>query len=373
MKQLRVSAQSSGLRYHWLDAAIRFASWLANLIAVLLILLALLQISGCTGVGRGGPTPTLYPTLALVLAPTGTPTLSPTPVPDTPTAIPTDTAAPEPSATISITPWVQDTATPGPSPTVTRTPTRTRVPTRTRAPTRTPTITLTPTITNTPTPPPPVVNLIRPGLLSKVLSPIQMEMYLTVGGDGKATIELIGEDGRVIAHQTKNYGLDHIGKRVWLAPELPFEIEAAAETARLQVSTQDLYGRMEALSSVDIVLLAVGRSEINPQVTDQEPYLIRQPEADTVVSGGLLVITGLARPVNDSPVLIDLVTEENLVIASGQVTVPPPTGLLSHTPFTVEIAYQVNGPTPVRLVIRQEGSRIAGNVALASDLIQLYP
>jgi hypothetical protein len=200
-----------------------------------------------------------------------------------------------------------------------------------------------------------------------------MEMYLTVGDDGKATIELVGEDGRVISRQVLNYGLDKIGKRVWLAPELLFEIDAAAETARLQVSTQDRYGRSEAISSVEVILLALGRNEINPPVIDQEPYIIRQPEPDTVVGGGLLVIHGLARPVNDSPVHIDLVNEQNVVISTKQLIVPPPTGPLSHTPFTVEIPYHVDGPTPIRLVIRQEGSRIAGTVALTSQLIRLDP
>ena len=38
----------------------------------------------------------------------------------------------------------------------------------------------------------------------------------------------------------------------------------------------------------------------------------------------------------------------------------PPSGPLSHTPFLLEIPYQVDAPTPVRLTFRQEGSRIPG-------------
>ncbi len=200
-----------------------------------------------------------------------------------------------------------------------------------------------------------------------------MEMYLTVGGDGKATIELIGEDGRLISSKIENYGLDKVGRRYWLAPELTFEIEAAAETARLQVSTQDQYGRKEALSSVEVVLLAVGRNEINPPAIDQGPYLIRQPEPDTTISGGMLVINGLARPVNDTPLIIELVNEQNEVIATQQITVPAPSAPLSHNPFTVEVPYKVDGPTPVRLIIRQEDNRITGTAALTSELITLAP
>lgn len=332
-------------------------------------------LGGCTLVlpGRGGPTPTLIPTLALIIPPTATATLSPTPAPDTLTPTPTQTFTPSQSATITITPWVPDTATPGPSPTITRTPTFTRTPTITRTPTQTRTITLTPTITNTPTPPAPVVNIIRPGLLSRVLSPIQMELNLTVGEDGKVAIELVGEDGRVISRQIKNYGMDEAGKRIYLVPEMPFEIAAAAETARLQVITQDQFGRLQGIASVDVVLLAVGRNEINPPAIVEEPYLIRRPKPESEVSGGMLVINGLARPVNNSPVFIDLVTEDNVVMSTKQVNVEPPTGPLSHTPFTVEIPYHVEGPTPVRLVVRQAGSRIPGIVALTSQVITLLP
>jgi len=217
------------------------------------------------------------------------------------------------------------------------------------------------------------LDIISPGLLSKILSPIKSQLIVTTGEDGKVTVELVSEDGRVIARQIQNYGRDKASKRIWLNPEVPFEIDAAAETARLQVSTLDKYGRVESLSSVDVVLLAVGRNEINPPAILQEPYLIRQPEADTAVSGGLLVINGLARPVNGSPLIIELVTEENQVLSTKQIVVPPPSGPLSHTPFTVEIPYKVDGQTPVRLVIRQEGSRIPGTVALTSELITLAP
>jgi hypothetical protein len=322
---------------------------------------------------RGRPTLTLIPTLDLIIPPTATATLSPTPEPDTLTPSPTQTFRPSPSATITITPWVPDTATPGPSPTISRTPTFTRTPTITRTPTRTRTVTLTPTITNTPTPPVPVVNIIRPGLLSRVLSPIQMELNLTVGEDGKVAIELVGEDGRVISRQIKDYGMEEAGKRIYLVPEMPFEIAAAAETARLQVITQDQFGRLQGIASVDIILLAVGRNEINPPAIIEEPYLIRQPKPESEISGGKLVINGLARPVNNSPLFIDLVTEDNVVISTKQVNVEPPTGPLSHTPFTVEIPYHVEGPTPVRLMVRQAGSRLPGIVALTSRVVTLLP
>lgn len=339
-------------------------SWLA-------LSLSLALLCGCAVRFPGGqPTITLVPTLHIVIPPTNTPAPTSTPEPDTATPEPTET--PAPSALSTLTPTPSETPTFGPSPTPTRTYTSTRIPTITRTPSRTPTITLTPTITFTPTPPGPDLNLMRPGLLSRVVSPIQIEMNVLTGAEGKVTIELVGEDGRVISRQVQDFG-DKAGRRYWAAPELPFEIDAAAETARLQVLIQDEYGRAAALTSVDLVLLQVGRNEINPSLIDEDPYLIRRPEADEVVSGGLLALEGLARPLNDSALYIELIDERGVVLSLKQLNVPAPVGELSHTPFIVEIPYKVSEVTPVRLVIRQEGSRIPGTVALSSQLISLAP
>jgi hypothetical protein len=353
--------------------------WLAGIkpITWVMALTAVLVLGACTRMvvpPTEGPQPTLVATLDLATATIETPvrtaavthTASPQPTMIATTPAPLDTP------TRTITPWVNDSPTAGPSPTITRTATVTRIPTLTRAPTRTPTITLTPTITFTPTPPQPDLYLVRPGLMSKLISPIQMELYGVTGAGGQLNIELVGEDGRVISRQLIRQG-DNEGKRFWLAPALPFEIDAAAETARLQVSSQDAFGRPIALSSVDVLLLSVGRNEINPAAINQESYLIRRPKADEIVSGGTLVLNALARPVNDSPLIIEMMDERGITLTTKQLVVDPPSGELSHTPFTVEIAYRVSEPTPVRLIIRQEGSRIPGSVALISRLIVLAP
>ena len=270
------------------------------------------------------------------------------------------------------------TITPGPSPTVTfipsstRTPTRTYIPTRTRTPSRTPTITYTPTITLTPTPPAPLLYFERPGLLSRLVPPIQAEIHAKTGEDGLIRVELIGEDGRLIVRQALDYS-NYQGRSITIYPQIPFEISSAAETARLQVLTNDQFGRAIAIMSVDVVLLEVGRNEIYPPLITQEPYLIRFPEEGQTISGGTLGIEGLIRPVNESPVMIEAIDENGGVLFTKQLIIPQPTGDLSHTPFQLSIPYKVDRPTPVRLIFRQEGSRIPGSVALSSLTITLEP
>lgn len=347
--------------------------WAEQVFHLVLAAVIVLLSGGCAAQQiLAGPAPTLVATLALSIPRVETPALSATRTLAPTPALATETPDPGYTATRTITPWPSDTSTAGPSPTATRTPTHTRVPTRTFAPTLTRAPTRTLTITNTPTPPAPVLHIVRPGLLSKLVSPIQMELYVLTGHQGLFTIELVGEDSRVISRQVLNRGTE-AGRRYWLAPALPFEIQAAAETARLQVSIQDEFGRTAALSSVDVLLLSVGRNELNPALIDQEPYLIRRPRTDDTVSGGTLVIEALARPVNDSPLFIELITEKGAVMSVKRLEIDPPTGSLSHTPFTVEIPYRVSQTTPVRLVIRQGGGRIPGAVALTSRTIILEP
>jgi hypothetical protein len=326
-----------------------------------------LAASGCTSLNDflNPQPPTLVPTLEIVLPPTQDSQASlplPTPVPPQATeqiATVTQTGTPAATATRTRRPTITRTPTAGPSPTVTRTPTFTR------------TVTRTPTITYTPTPPLPGLYILRPGLLSRVVSPIQSEMHVITGAEGLVDVELVGEDGRVISRRTLEYAGPNM--RYWAAPELPFEIASAAETARLQISTRDEFGRISRLFSTDLVLLQFGRSEINPAAVDQEPYLIRQPDEEAIIGGGVLVVEALAHPVNDSPLIIELIDENNTVIVTKQVIVPEPTGELSHTPFRVEIPYRVMRPVPVRLVLRQEGSRIPGTVALISQVLTISP
>ncbi len=273
----------------------------------------------------------------------------------------------QPMATSEFIPSVTSTLTPVVTLGPTRYVTRTRTPTRTRWPTRTPTITLTPL--------PPVVPIAIgvPGPLSKVSSPLHMEAGVMVGDDGMVYLELKSETGVVFESQTYDYRSQR-GKVVYFYENIDFTITAAAETARLTVSTRDQHDRLMALNSVDVILMQLGEDEINPQAITRDPYIVRSPSANQPVSGGLLVVTGVADPVNTSPVMFDLFTANGAVIASGSLQIAEPTGDLSHTPYRIEIPYSVTTSTQVRLTIYQQSdNRLPGIVALSSVLITLNP
>lgn len=332
---------------------------------------------------------------AQIAPPTGSPTApepSPT-LPLEPTATPTAT---QPTQTASPAPTQTRTT----RPTATRRPTLTasatlpaldqiatlnaqpipgvtvvpgRRPTATRLPTRTPTKTSTPTVTPTPLPPYALLRVARPGRYSKLVSPIRTEIFAMPGEDGLIQIDLIGEDSRFITRQVLEYP-NYLGRNIGIAPQVEFEIPAVAETARLVVSTNDKFGRKIAISSLELVLLTIGENEINLPVYQMEPFIIREPKRDGIFTGGMARIVGLARPVNDSPLIVQLIAEDGRVVSQRQFTVEPPSGDLSHTPFTIDLPYQVSENTPVRVTIRQESdTRIGGTVALTTVLAMLIP
>lgn len=319
---------------------------------------------------RTQPTLTPEPSLTFTAAPP-TFTASPIPISPTPSATPTDTLTPTISATPTISPTV--TLTPRFSPTFTRTPTRTRTVTRTPYPTYTRAPTKTRTYTPTPMPPLADFRIKSPGLYSRAVSPIKLSANAIVGEDGYLNIALIGEDSRFIIRQALDFRR-YIGQSITLSQEIPFEINGAGETARLELSSVDEYGRIAALTSVDLVLLKIGNPEIYPEIDPLEHFDIRAPLADSTARGGLLMVSGLARPANTNPVIIELITENGAIVGSAQFSVSPSSGGHTHSPFNVGVPYSVTATTPVRLTIRQESStRIPGTVSVTSLLLTLEP
>ncbi len=368
-----------------------------------MLLLAMAGLSACTSVEEFvalyvSPTPTATasstPSVTASPSPTDTSTPSETPLPSpsatstaTPTNPPTDTAEPPPTlppevATLvallppleTFTPTAgEGTASPGLPPTITRTPTKTRRPSLTPSITPSKTPTLTPTATFTPTPPFATLRLQRPGSYSKVLSPFQISAVISPGEDGYLDILLLGEDGRTITGKHIDYH-QSTHSAFLISPLVEFAIPGPVETGRLILQTYDFQGRLMALSSVDLLLLSLGSPEIFAVPDLTEPYLVRSPKKNQVVSGGLLQLQALARPLNGNPLIVELVDEQHKVVARESVVVPAPSGGLSHTPFDLNIPYSIEERTPVRMTLRQESAeRLPGTIALVSLQVVLEP
>lgn len=231
--------------------------------------------------------------------------------------------------------------------------------------------TRTPTPSPTPSQPLAVLRIYKPGPYSRLTSPFTIEGAVVTGPGGKIYLELIGEDGRMISQDTLRFGMAD-GLRFGIVPEVKFEIGSVAETGRLQLRTENTHGQTIALTSIKVILLSLGDPELNAGSTSLEPYVIQTPHTDAEISGGILAVKGLVRPVNDSPILVELRSDDDTLLGSTQFTAEIPEGSL-NTAFNVALPYSVTARTHALLVFKQEGDRIPGLVALTSTALWLNP
>ena len=190
------------------------------------------------------------------------------------------------------------------------------------AATLTPLPSSTPLPTDTPTPEPGFsefaqIRFLSPGPMSKIVSPLQLQMLVVSGEREIVQIDLLGEDGR------KLYGrLERVNRRplgVYRTLKIPFEIRAAAELGWLQVSAKDNDGRLQALNSVRVLLLSAGTDEINPPGNIiYERAVLETPREKAVISGGVLDVVGRMWPVNETPVYLELILPDGNVAGLRQ-------------------------------------------------------
>jgi len=107
------------------------------------------------------------------------------------------------------------------------------------------------------------IQFINPGALSKVISPIELHVFLRPGDSGRARVELFGENGRLMYRKLFVFDVS-TGVQSNLRTEIDYEITGVAETAKLVVSVDDAYGRIKTLASQDLILLSLGEPDINP-------------------------------------------------------------------------------------------------------------
>lgn len=309
-----------------------------------LLLCSLAILAACTRTERAN---VILPTVTATLA---TPELSATPRPRTATPAPTATRAlPTATSTITLTP--------------SSTPTATRRWWWTRTPTFTP--------SNTPTLDPSnvILRFAAPGPMSKLSSPFNLIFYIMPEYTGTTRIEIIGEDGREIYRKVfRTYKQSNPSR---IAEEVRFEIPAASEVARLQISTQDEFGRIMSLNSVRILLMAVGDGQFTPAYEPLERVVLRFPRRDAEVTDGEVRVVGMIRPVNNGPVILELVDQRGAVIASRLLYFDA--SLTEYQHFETSLPYQVNEPVNARIVLRQSDDRIPGPAYLYSHEILLQP
>ncbi len=312
---------------------------ITNLTLSIVLILALGLLAGCD----------LLPPEAGSPAPDSVPGPSPTPE-VLPTTLPEDPATTTPEVLVVVIP--ADTPAPG-GPQIN--PTQPPIPTATA--------TINPSASM-------LLQLVNPGPMSKVVSPIRVSFVIHPQYTGSTRIELISESGRELFRKVYNVSSPE-GGYIRLVEEVPFEIPGAAELARLQVSTVDRFGRLQAFNSVRLLLLKVGENQFTQPYEALERLSLRGLRPDTEVVGGEIKLEGRFLPLTNSPLIFEIIDERGVVIGSRIVLVDTPNG--SYQDILTSLPYTVSSQTRVRLTARQADDRIAGLAYLYSVELILWP
>ena len=232
---------------------------------------------------------------------------------------------------------------------------------------------LPPTATATFTPQPNIpyaqIQFLEPGPMSKVVSPLKLQMSLVAGESGVVQIDLFGEDGRLLGRNIERVTRNTSG--VYRSLKIPFEIRAAAEKGLIQVTTKDQYGRIQALNSLRVILLSSGVNEITPpgNLIYERCVLFAPPVKDAAVSGGVVTVEGRMWPFDNSPIFLDLIQSDGKIVGSRIVN------MIGSDPqnFSTTIPYKVKDPQPARISVRQMDNALGWPIYIYTQEIMLNP
>jgi hypothetical protein len=230
--------------------------------------------------------------------------------------------------------------------------------------------TLAPTLTPTPGPQVPLaaIQVKSPGPMSRIVSPLQVQLLAVAGDSKRIEISLFGEDGRLLGRSLIAVPGSTFGDS--LSVRVPFEIRGVAEKGYLQASTKNGRGLIQSLITVPILLLSAGETQVNPPGnTIYERVALADLAAEAEVAGGTLALAGQVLPYNSSPVIMELVSEAG---DSLSLRVLNSTGEEWQAVETT-LPYRVDRSTPARLFVRQADLVIGGEAYVFSQLLTLMP
>jgi hypothetical protein len=214
--------------------------------------------------------------------------------------------------------------------------------------------------------------ILLPGNNARLISPLKMKLISKPGEDGLIRIELIGHDNRLIFRRLLNYA-DYKDKMLLLDQEIPFEVRDD-ETARLQVILEDRKGKANFLTSVQLTLLQIKGSEtggdnpVNPRIK------VEMPDPGSTVMGADLTVQMGFKPINDTPVVVEVLASDWHTLTSKLVKISIPADQTAFTPINVKLPFKTGSNIPVTIRIRQESNNlINGPVFMWSEKVTLTP
>jgi len=82
------------------------------------------------------------------------------------------------------------------------------------------------------------------------------------GEDGMVYLDVISEDGSSLLHHPVNFTASRY-VRNYFYKNFEFNLDVAARTVRIMVSTRDRFNRLVAVAATDVILIQMGDNQEN--------------------------------------------------------------------------------------------------------------
>ena len=185
-------------------------------------------------------------------------------------------------------------------------------------------------------------------------------------------ISLFGNKGQLLARRILPPA--SIDPQEIMLTSLYFEISAASEEAHLQISSKDKYGRLLALSSVPLILLANPGEQAAalPIPKFDEIIWIQSPELNSEVESGEILITGIVWSSSPRPLLAQLISRSGKVLAFGEIY-PQALEDQAYSNFEITFDLILDEVQWLQIGISEHSRELAGMLHYSSLEFQLVP
>ena len=211
------------------------------------------------------------------------------------------------------------------------------------------------------------IRFISPGPMSSLTSPFILQANIAAGESDKIQVDLLGEDGRVLSREIKKLVRNPLG--IFQRFEISFEIRAVSEAGYIRISTEDDFGRMQAVNTLPVLLYSVGTPQINPPGNFiYERIAMDGFKEKSNFYAGQAALQGRIWPFSDQPFVVEMISTQGKTLSSRILGING----IDTQPFETVLPYKVTEPTPVRLTFRQENPLIGISDPVLGKLAYLY-
>lgn len=211
------------------------------------------------------------------------------------------------------------------------------------------------------------IRFLAPGPMSSLTSPIKLQVMLVSGRSEIVKIDLLGENGRLLQRGLERVNRNPSGN--YRSFEMAFEIRAVSERGYIRISSKDDHGRIENLNTMPVLLYSIGDAQINPvgNMIYERISLDGLEDGDEIF-GGVVNLKGMIWPVNQTPVFVEMLTEDGLPISARVLNFNG----VDTQPFETTLPYKVTEPTRIRLTFRQDSPDLSDDDPELKKLIYVY-